>query len=103
MFPFWKKKEESRARFLHIAIGTKGVKDWCGENKVSLEDGYLRSFSKIKEVMRTQVEGGIPILSLLILHLQQEERKELFLVLKEFIEGDFLKNFLNIKNKEKIL
>ncbi|MFH1682446.1 MAG: undecaprenyl diphosphate synthase family protein [Candidatus Woesearchaeota archaeon] len=86
MFDFLKRKEESKTRYLHVAIDTKGTKTWCEKNKVSLEDGYLKSFSRIKELMQVQVEEKIPILSFLILPLG-EKNPELLKALKDFVSS----------------
>ncbi|MBR9683745.1 hypothetical protein GOV03_04360 [Candidatus Woesearchaeota archaeon] len=100
MFPFLKRKEESKVNYLHTAIDLKGIKRWCEKNKVSLEDGYVKSFSRIKELMEVQVEQKIPILSFLILPLSQEETA-LLKSLKEFVDGEFLKNYLR-ENKIRV-
>lgn len=96
MFDFLKKKEAGKARYLHVAVDTKGVEKWCEKNKASLEEGYKKSFSRVKEMIEVQTEEKIPILSFLILPLGQEKKKELLEAFKEFLEGmlDFL-----IKNK----
>jgi len=93
MFNFWKRKEGSKTKYLHLATDLKGVEEWCEKNKVSLEDGYVKSFSRVKEIMKIQVEEKVPIVSFLVLRLK-EDKKELLEVFKEFTEGDFLINFL---------
>jgi len=98
MFDFLKRKEENKTRYMHVALDIKGVKKWCEKNKVSLDDGYIRAFSRIKEILEVQVEQNIPILSFLILPLEQKKREELLKSLKEFIEGDFLQDYL-VRNK----
>lgn len=101
MLDFLKRKEENKARYLHVGIDMKGVEKWCESNKVSLEDGYVKAFSRVKELIGTQVEQKIPILSFLVLNWQQKERNELLKVFKEFIEGEFLRDFLT-KNKVRV-
>lgn len=101
MFDFLKKKEENKARYMHVAIDTKGVEKWCEENKVSLEDGYVKAFSRVKELMEGQVEQKIPILSFLVLPWSLEKRKELLKRFKELIEGDFFREHV-AKNKVKV-
>lgn len=101
MFPFLKRREESKADYMHIAIDIKGVSGWCEENKVSLEDGYIKCFSRIKEIIEVQAEQKIPILSFLILPLGQEKVIELLKCFKEFVERDFFKNYLK-ENKVRV-
>lgn len=96
-----KRKEESKVRYMHVAVDIKGVEKWCEENKAGLEDGYTKSFSRIKEIVEMQVEQKIPLLSFLILPLGQEKKKELLNSFKEFIEGEFLKEFL-VRNKIRV-
>ena len=69
MFNFLRSKEESKTRYLHVAIDIKGAKNWSENNKLSIEDGYQKCFSRIKEVMEVQIEQKIPIVSFLILPL----------------------------------
>jgi len=100
MLPFLKRKEESKTSFVHIAVDMKGVNKWCEKYKVSLEDGYIKSFSRVKEIMGVQVEQKIPILSFLVLPLGRE-KIELVKCFKEFVEGDFLKDYLT-ENKVRV-
>jgi len=103
MFDFLKRKEESKVKYLHVAIDTKGVEHWCEKNKVSLEDGYLRSMVRIKELLQVQVEQKIPVFSFLILPLdsKKESRTALLKNFKEFIESAFLRTHL-IQNKIRV-
>lgn len=101
VFDFLKRKEQSKISYLHVAIDIKGVPEWCEKNKVSLEDGYLRSITKIKEIIKLQIEEQFPILSFLILPLEKKDNPELLKIFKEFLEGDFFLDFLN-QNKIKV-
>lgn len=100
MFNFLRRKE-GQVKYLHVALDIKGVEAWSQENKASLEDGYLKSFNKLKEVMKMQVREGFPILSVLILPGDEKKNKELLNALKEFTEEEFFLDFLN-ENKIKI-
>jgi len=93
MFNFLKRKEGSKTKYLHLATDLKGVEEWCEKNKVSLDDGYLKTFSRVKEIIKIQVEEKVPILSFLVLKLK-EDKKELLKEFKEFLEGDFLNQFI---------
>ena len=88
MFDFLKRKSEGDTKYLHVAIDTNGVEKWCEQNKLSLVDGYQKSFSRVKEMMEVQVERKIPIVSLLILSMRQERRSELLKEFNDFITKD---------------
>jgi undecaprenyl diphosphate synthase len=97
MLPFLKRKEENKLKYSHVAMDIKGVANWCEKNKVSLEDGYIKSLARVREIIEIQGEQKIPILSFLILSLDEERKTELLKCFKEFVEGDFLKNYLREK------
>ena len=104
MFDFLKRKAESKTKYMHIAIDTKGVEKWSDKNRLSLVDGYQKSFSRIKEMMQVQIGKKVPILSLLILPLKQERRMELLKEFNEFInKEDFWKHLRENKIKVTVL
>tara|TARA_Y100000310_G_C20645842_1_gene796517 strand:- start:41 stop:724 length:684 start_codon:yes stop_codon:yes gene_type:complete len=104
MFDFLKSKAVAKTKYMHIAIDTKGVERWSEKNKLSLVDGFQKSFSRIKELMQVQVEQKIPILSFLILPLKQERRMELLKEFNEFIiKEDFWKHLRENKIKVTVL
>ncbi len=89
MFDFLKRKEESWVNYTHAAVNMDNVEKWCEDNKVNLEDGYLKCLARIKEIVEVQVEQKIPVLSFLILPLNKEKKTELLKCLKELLEGEF--------------
>jgi len=101
VFDFLKRREEGKTRYMHVAIDATRLENWCEKHKVGFEDCYVRVFSRMKEHMAVQVEQKIPIMSFFVLHLKADRKEELLKLLKRFIEGKWLNNFLN-ENKIRV-
>lgn len=101
MFNFLKKKQETNTKYFHVAVDTKGVKEWSEKNKADLEDGYKKAFFRVKEIMELQIEQKIPILSFLILPLEQQDNQELLHQFKKLIDDQNFWKFL-VENKIRV-
>ncbi len=62
-----KRRREDSDMPKHVAITTFGTKIWAEKNKKSQEEAYIAKLNNIIEIIKLQVEKGIPILTINLL------------------------------------
>lgn len=57
----------------HIAVVTKGGRDWAKKNKKSQSEGYEKRLEKVEELLKFQIKNDIPIMTYFLLSANIKE------------------------------